>query len=73
MARALTNAEIATLASKPGVKRIAVENFLGSMPVSLSRHGNLGNMRLDARSYRWNVATQDAIEAGINLAYGQAS
>jgi hypothetical protein len=69
MARHLTNEEIEILASKPGVKRIAVENFLGSLQ-SNSYAADVANMQMDAGMYRWNAQTVSAITKGINVAYG---
>ena len=63
----LSNQEIEKLASRKNVKRIAVENFLFSM-AGLSRSEAYGNLQLDARSYKWNSATQKAIRDGINKA-----
>lgn len=69
MAKRLTYHEIEELASRPGVKRIAVENFLSTLPLELPRAAQYGNLEMDARSYRWNQATQEAIAAGIERAY----
>ena len=66
--RYLTPTEIEELASRKGVRRIAVENFLGSMGTDLSEHENLRNLQQDNACYRWNMATQSAIAAGIKLA-----
>lgn len=65
--RELTSAGINTLAARPGVRRIAVENFLGSM-AEYGERAAVGNLRADAASYRWNSATQSAIAAGIKMA-----
>lgn len=67
--RSLTGKEIDELAAKKGVSKVAVENFLGSVGEAGSEAGELANMREDARTYKWNVATQKAIRAGIQLAY----
>jgi hypothetical protein len=58
----LTAARINQLASRKGVKKIAVENFLSTMG---SRDDALVNLGEDARSYGWNAATQRAIRTGI--------
>lgn len=55
---------IEELASQPGVKRIAVENFLGSLD-GMTKQEAYANRDLDARSYRWNEATRGAITTGI--------
>lgn len=52
------------LASRPGVHRRALENFLYSID-DLSYQEAVGNCELDARSYRWNLATVGAIREGI--------
>jgi hypothetical protein len=66
--RDLSAAEIEKFASANGVKRIAVENFLSSLDSSIGVMGNTMNMQMDARMYKWNTATQRAIEAGIRAA-----
>lgn len=64
--RELTSEEIGKLASRAGVRKIAVENFLMSMGDDASAaRANLGQ---DARDYKWNSATQKAIRDGISLA-----
>jgi hypothetical protein len=66
----ITAAQIQKLASRTGVRRIAVENFLGTL-------GNEGawaakqNLCLDASFYNWNAATQTAISRGIDLYYAK--
>lgn len=54
------------LASRPGARRAAVENFLSSL--GEDRHEAYENMRADARSYRWSEATVGAICEGISEA-----
>lgn len=68
MLRALTDAEIVRLAGLPGVRRIAVENFLSGVELCKTRGGALLNLADDARSYKWTPATVAAIKAGIALA-----
>jgi hypothetical protein len=65
--RNLTTEEIAKLAGRKGVRRIAVENFLASL--SGNRLADGMNAHADAASYGWNYATLGAIEAGLSLAY----
>ena len=65
--RDLTTSEIEMLASKPHVKRIAVENFLGTLDTSIGYSGNARNARMDAQLYKWNQVTLNAILAGIML------
>jgi len=66
--RKLDNDEIERLANKPGVKKIAVENFL--MTVDNNDNAMYAGMNLgeDAKSYKWNAATVSAIKEGIRLA-----
>lgn len=60
----LTPEEIEKLASKPKVKRIAVENFLMSMSDDCS--ANYENARMDKELYHWNAPTFNAIMKGIS-------
>lgn len=64
--RKLSLEEIERFASREGVKRIAVENFLMSMG-SVARDVSL-NLHQDAGLYRWNSKTVKAIQDGILLA-----
>ena len=68
--RELTAAEIERLASRPGVKRAAVENFLGTMDTALCWEGHWQNVCMDARRYDWNDKTLWALLEGIDLAAG---
>lgn len=64
--RYLTDAEIDTLASRPGVKRTSVANYLSSMgedPMAADI-----NLKQDAKSYKWDPKTVKAIRDGILLA-----
>jgi hypothetical protein len=67
--RELTAAEIERLASRAGVKRIAVENFLSTLYPPAGYAGNLANANADARCYRWSEATLRAIRDGIFQAW----
>lgn len=60
----LPQARIEELASREGVKRIAVENFLGTLG-GLTRDEALANLEQDTKDYRWNAATGRAIQQGI--------
>ena len=62
--RNLTNEE-----TRRGAKRIAVENFLGSMPEDLSFDQTRTNVHADAASYKWNDTTVAAIMDGVIKAY----
>jgi hypothetical protein len=69
--RELTGAEIEAFASRPNVRRIAVENFLGSLGNEFSMGNAMMNLNQDATSYKWNGATMSAIRAGIKKAWGR--
>lgn len=62
----LTVKEVEGFASRDGVRRIAVENFLMSM--GDSSMVALGNLVLDQRLYGWNRQTEEAIRDGISFA-----
>lgn len=64
--RQLTAQEIRKLASRKGVRKIAVENFLMSMGDNSFHARN--NLTYDGIIYRWNLATRKAIADGIDLA-----
>lgn len=55
---------IEALASQPGVKRLAVENFLCTID-GLTRDEALANLEQDTKAYKWNAATGRAIRLGI--------
>lgn len=66
MIKPLTAVQIEAFASRRGAKRIAVENFLGSVHFGgTTPHEAFENARMDARAYRWNDATLGAIIDGI--------
>lgn len=69
MTRELTSEEIERLASPAGLRRIAVENFLGTLDLSIGQSGNRRNLYQDAVSYHWNAKTVAAIELGIQWAF----
>lgn len=64
--RELTKEEIEKLATRPNVRKIAVENFLMSM--GNDERTAMLNLSYDAGLYKWNVATVKAIRDGIQLA-----
>jgi hypothetical protein len=67
----ITSEQIAILAARKGVRKIAVENFLGT----LGNEGALAarqNMIADARDYKWNSATMAAIQRGIELHFASS-
>lgn len=61
--------DIEKFAGREGVKRRAVENFLCSLSGGTKSEA-LGNLRQDARDYRWNAPTQKAISEGIKAIFG---
>lgn len=61
---ALTSERINELATKKGVKTIAVQNFLGSLGGQTEQDA-MANLSQDAAMYKWNAATQSAIRTGI--------
>ena len=65
--RELTNTEVETLANRPGVRRIAVQNFLLTVTANPDSYCAHANLAMDTRLYRWNAATVRAIQAGIEL------
>jgi hypothetical protein len=67
----ISRERIQELASRKGVRKIAVENFLGSVE-GLSRPAAIMNLAQDARDYRWNAATQSAIKRGIELHFASS-
>ena len=69
MARLLNMREIVHLTAMPRVRRIAVENFLGTLDNTMPKEMHLLNLRNDAASYRWNIATVSAIKKGIEMMY----
>jgi len=71
--RELTIEEIKKLAARPGVKKVAVENFLMTVHHNTAVHAALYNLAMDAKLYGWNRATVNAILAGIKLAQTEKS
>ena len=70
MMRELTYKEIEELANRPGAKKIAVENFLGSMGTDLTITEIIGNVAIDAKLYNWSQETISAIMEGVWMAAG---
>ena len=62
--------DIEKFASHPGVRRVAVENFLGTMPLEIGMVANQLNCAKDSVVYRWNGPIISAILDGIQEAYG---
>lgn len=65
----LTAEDITKLATRKGVRRIAVENFLCSLGTEGSVVYAKMNLDADARSYKWSAATVAAIKTGIDKFY----
>lgn len=55
---------IEAYASRPRVKRVAVENFLMSLE-GLTHKEAVDNCMLDARTYKWNHETVGAIREAL--------
>ena len=66
--RKLKTVEIEKLASREGVRRIAVENFLITVANNPDEYSAMANLSLDAGLYNWNAATKKAIRDGIKMA-----
>lgn len=67
--RNLTIPEINAIKDQfPGCKAIAVENFLMSCGNNPTITDAIGNLQMDARSYKWNDQTINAIRLGITRA-----
>lgn len=64
--RRLTYGEIERLASRPNVRRIAVENFLSTMGEDY--YIAVSNLNMDRKLYKWNRETVKAIMDGIKMA-----
>lgn len=66
----LTAERIGKLASRRGVDRIAVVNFLSTIAANKDAMCAWGNADADARSYRWSPETLAAIREGITEHFG---
>jgi len=66
--RELTTAEIEKLAGKTGVRRIAVENFLGTAG-QCELDWEVANLYNDSCNYNWNAATVKAIYKGLLMVH----
>jgi hypothetical protein len=67
--RSLSTVEIDGFASRRGVRKDDVEDFLDAVGDAGSEECALLNLYYDARLYKWNISTVWAIEAGIKSAY----
>jgi alpha-mannosidase len=61
---AITAEKIEQLVARKGVRRIAVANFLSTLN-GMSQADALANLQMDARLYKWDAGTVDAIREGI--------
>ncbi len=69
--RSLSTNEIRIFASQSGAHKRDVENFLDTVGQAGTEEGALLNLHYDARLYNWDIATVQAIEAGIRSAYAE--
>lgn len=65
----LTKETIQELAARPGVKKVAVENFLGTLG-TMTLGNALDNLASDAQAYGWSAETIAAIFEGIHDHFG---
>jgi hypothetical protein len=63
--------KIEKLSNKKGVKKIAVQNFLGTVGSNPDYMSASMNAEMDAGMYGWNYATQGAIHEGISIFFNQ--
>jgi hypothetical protein len=63
--------EIERFASRDGVDKEDVEEFLDTVGEAGTEGDTLLNLYYDARLYNWNISTVLAIEAGIQSAYSK--
>jgi hypothetical protein len=59
--------ELALLTAREGVRKIAVENFCGTLE-GMTYGEAMANMEMDARLYNWRPTTKNAIKVGISWA-----
>lgn len=67
----LSTMEIEEFASRHGVHKEDVEEFLNTVGEAGTEDGALLNLYYDARLYNWDISTVQAIEAGILSAYAE--
>ena len=65
MMKKLTIEEVRQFADRPNVKKMAAENFLMNMNIGNGIPILLENLFADAKSYKWNNETVEAILNGI--------
>ena len=67
----LSGKDIDKLASRKSVRRIAVENFLGSLTTEgdSAEWNAYMNLDMDAVMYDWNSSTIKAIKSGIKKTF----
>jgi hypothetical protein len=67
MLKQLTAQQIERLASRPGVRRSAVEDFLNTVDANHDAVEARRSLQADARRHGWGAETRGAIEEGIEL------
>lgn len=67
----LTGADLERFASRANARRVAVENFLGTLD-GLTYTEALKNLEADRKGYGWKSPTVSAILAGLNFAERRA-
>ena len=69
MFQKLSGFQILARAQRFGVRQVSVHNFLSSIDYAYEARVHFDNARRDAKMYRWNTETLDAILDGLRLAY----
>ncbi len=64
-----THQEIEQIVTATGANRIAVENFIDGLDMTMPRWYHLKNLVEDANLYGWRDSTVSAIRAAIDLAF----
>jgi hypothetical protein len=67
----ITMEQIAVLANKKGVRKIAVENVLMGLQYQSEMIAGM-NFSQDKALYKWNAATCAAIRKGMRIHYGKS-
>ena len=56
---------------KKPLHKLAIDNFLGSMDMTMPKRDQIKNAVLDSALYKWSNATYTAILDGIDEAYAK--
>jgi hypothetical protein len=67
----LKKSEITKLASRKGVRPVAVSKFLTGLDPNATEIGALVDLEVTSKSKKWNDATIRAMRDGIRMAYGR--